>query len=76
MVTQCLQNQFQEVIGEDYLADFDDPDIGLTNVHPSIIYQHIVDRYAKIDLHMADDNWKQFNAPHGPLQTIGCLHKK
>ena len=42
-VTQCLQNQFQEAIHEDYLAELDNPDISLTNVHPSVIYQHIID---------------------------------
>ena len=65
-VTQCLQNQFQEGIHEDYLAELDDPDMVLTDEHPSIIYQHIVDRYVKIDLRMADDNRKQFNAPLDP----------
>ena len=59
VVTQYLGNQFQEAIHEDYLAELDDPDVGLTNVHPSVIYQHIIDGYAKIDLHMADDNQKQ-----------------
>ena len=62
VVTQCLQNLFQEVIHEDYLAELDDPDVSLINVHPSIIYQHIIDRYVKIDLRMANNNRKQFNA--------------
>ena len=74
VVTQCLRNPFQEAIHEDYLAELDDLDMGLTNVHPSIIYQHIVDRYAKIDLKMADDNRKQFNAPMDPLyKKTGAL---
>ena len=54
--TECLWNQFQEAIYKDYLAELGDSDVGLTNVHPSIIYQHIVDRFANIDLRMAEEN--------------------
>ena len=43
LVIQCLCNQFQEAIHGDYLAELNNPDVGLTNVHPSIIYQHIID---------------------------------
>ena len=49
--------------------------MGLTNVHPSIIYQHIIDRYAKIDLRMADDNRKQFNAPMDPSKPLAVFTK-
>ena len=76
VVTQCLQNQFQEAIHENYLAKLDDPDVGLTNVHPSVIYQHIVDRYAKIDLRMADNNQKQFNTPMDPSKPLAVYTKK
>ena len=75
-VTQCLWNQFQEAIHEDYLAELDNPDVGLTNVHPSIIYQHIIDRYVKIDLCMANDDGKQFNAPMEPSKPLAVYTKK
>ena len=66
-VTQCLQNQFQEAIHKDYLAELDNPNVGLTKVHPSIIYQHIVNWYAKIDLKKAEENRKHFNATMDPF---------
>ena len=70
-----MRSQFQEATHEDYLAELDDPDDGLTNVHPSIIYQHIVDQYAKIDLLMANNNQKQFNTPMDPSKPL-AVHTK
>ena len=75
-VTQCLRNQFQEAIHEDHLAELDNPDVGLSNVHPSVIYQQIIDRYVKINLRMADDNHKQFNAPWTPPNCWLSTQKK
>ena len=61
---------------EDYLAELDNPDMGLTNVHPSVIYQHIIDRCAKIDLRMADDNHKQFNTTMDSYKPLAVYTKK
>ena len=48
-VTQCLQNQFHKAIHEDCLAELDDPNIRLTNVHPSVIYQHTYKWWRRIE---------------------------
>ena len=66
-VTQCFWNQFQEAINEDYLAELYNPDVGRINVHPSIIYQYIVDRYAKI---------KHFNASMDPSKPLAVYTEK
>ena len=76
VVIQCLQNQFQNAIHEDYLAKLDDADINLTNVHPSIIYQHIIDQYAKIDFKNAEENQKPFNAPMDLTKPLAVYTKK
>ena len=76
VVLQCLWNQFQEAIHKDYVAELNYPDIGLNNVFPSIIYQHIVNRYAKIDLRMAEENQKKFNAPIDPSKPLAVYTKK
>ena len=57
-VTQCLWSQFQEAIHENYLAELDNSDIGLTNVQPSIIYQNVINWCEKIDLKMVEENQK------------------
>ena len=75
-VIQCLQNLCQEAIHKDYLAKLDDLDVGLTNIHPSIIYQHIIDRYEKIDLKMVEENRKIFNAPMDPTKPLSVYTKK
>ena len=69
-VIQCLYNKFQEANHEDYLTELNDPDIGLLNIQPSIIYQHIVDWYAKIDLKMAQEIQRTFNEPMDPTKPL------
>ena len=75
-VTQCLWNLFQEAIHEDYLAELDDPDVSLTDVQSSIIHQHIINLYAKIESRMANDNKKQFKAPMDPSKPLAVYTKK
>ena len=58
-----------------YLAKLDDPDVSLTNVHPSVIYQHIINQYAKIDLRMANSNGKKFNAPMDHSKPLAVYTK-
>ena len=76
MVIQCLHKQFQEAIHEDYFMELDDPNVGLTNELPSVIYQHIIDRYAKIDFKMADVNCTTFNEPMDLKTPIVVYNKK
>ena len=75
-VTQCLWKQFQEAIHEDYLAELDNSDVVLTVVHPSVIYHHIVDRYAKIDLQMEEENRKNFNTTMDPSKPLAVYTQK
>ena len=73
---QCNHNQFQKAIDEDNLAELDNPDVGLTNIHPSIIYQHIMNWNAKIDLKMAEQNQKMFNEFMDPTKPLMVHTKK
>ena len=75
-VIQCLHNQFQKIIHKDYLAILDNPDAGLTNIQPSIIYQHIIDWYAKLDLKMVEKEWKSFNVPMDLTKPLAAYRTK
>ena len=64
------------VIHKDFLAELDNPDVGLTNVLPSDIYDHIIDRYAKIDLKMVDTDKAKFQEPIDPTEPLAVYTKK
>ena len=70
VIIQCLHTQFQAAIHENYLAELNDPDVGLTNVLPSDIHNHMVDWYAKIDLKMAKNNKAKFHEPMNPTKLL------
>ena len=76
VVLQCLCNQFHEAIHEYYLAKLDNPNISLTNIHPSIIYQYIADRYANINLKNGRGIPKSVQQAHVSYQTICDLYQK
>ena len=69
-IIQCLHNQYQVTIHKDYHAKLDNPDIGLTNVLPRDIYNHIIDCYAKINLKMAENNKAKFQEPLDPTKLL------
>ena len=71
-----LYNQFQETIHENYLMELRYLDIGLTNIHPGFIYQHIVDWYAKINLKMVEKDQKTFSEPMDPTKVLLVYTKK
>ena len=64
------------VIHKDFLAELDNPDVGLTNVLPSDIYDHIIDTYAKIDLKMVDTDKAKFQEPIDPTEPLAVYTKK
>ena len=74
-VVQCVQNQIQMANDEDYLVELNNLHVGLIDIQPMDIYNHIINCYAKIDLKMAEDNCKQFNESMDPTKPLAVYTK-
>ena len=75
-VIQCICNQFQTAINEDYLAKLNNPHVGLANVQAIDIYNHTFDQNAKTNLKMAEEDHKIFNKPIDPAKQLTMYTKK
>ena len=57
-------------------AELDDPDEGLNSVQVIDLYNHIMDRYAKISQSEIDANLKSFNEGIDPTKTLAIYIRK
>ena len=57
-------------------AELDDPDEGLDDVNISDLYDHVMDRFAKISQTEIDDNLAEFNKGIDPSRTLAVYTRK
>ncbi len=58
------------------IAELDDPDEGLNDVEVRDLYDHIMDRFAKISQQEIDDNLKSFNEGIDPSRPLAVYTRK